>query len=460
VSASLTRRLARLVRARPVSEADLAQAERYVRDWLGSYVAGAAASGGASIVAYARHGSDIESATLVAAALSHVTETDDLHNASVTHPGCVVTPVALRLGDRLGLGGHAVLASVLAGYEVMTRIGEALGPAHYRIFHNTATAGVFGSAAAAASLLGLEEDAWVWALGSAGTQAAGLWQFNEEGAMSKPLHAGNAASGGLRAALLAAEGLSGAERILEGEKGLFRALCPDARPEAVLAEASGWKLTETSMKPYPCCRHVHSAIDAALELHEQLGRVEEVGGRIHIESYPAALDVTDRPHPRTPHEARFSMQYAVASTLLRGRPGLDTFEDDALRDHGVRSWLDRTTVETSPALEAAYPGRWGARVAVHTPAGETLEASRDGASGDPDRPLDDAALDAKVLGLFAWAELPDERGRALLEACRGLVGDGPVGGLLGGRNDAVAGQSGGDPTRGARGGVQQRRRIP
>jgi 2-methylcitrate dehydratase PrpD len=418
---SLTRELVRRTLPRPVEAHDLAGAERFVRDWLGSFVAGGAAPGGRPLVAYGARLRGLEGRVFLAAALSHVTETDDLHPASVTHPGCVVVPPALLLGRGLRAGGRAVLGAVLAGYEVMTRVGEALGPAHYRTFHNTATAGVFGSAAAAAWLLELDEEAWVWALGNAGTQAAGLWQFNEEGAMSKPLHAGHAAAAGLRAALLAREGLTGAERILEGEKGLFRALCPDARPDAVLADASAWKLHETAMKPYPCCRHVHPAIDAALEVREGLGgRRPE---RVHVRTYPAALDVTDRPRPTTPHEARFSLQYCVASALLRGRPGLETFEPEAIEDAAVRALLEHTTVAVEDELAAAYPARWGGGVEVEVIGGGREGALRRSATGDPDAPLGEAELDAKVMGLFAWAGMDDRRGRALLRRCRGLTED-------------------------------------
>jgi 2-methylcitrate dehydratase PrpD len=419
---SLTRRLARLVRAREVTSGDRVAAERYVRDWLGSYVAGSAAPTGRRLRSYGRESHDLEAKVFQAAALSHVTETDDLHGPSVTHPGCVVIPVALLLGERRGAPGRAVLEATLMGYEVMTRVGEALGPGHYLTFHNTATAGVFGAAATAACLLDLDEDGWVWALGSAGTQAAGLWQFNEEGAMSKPLHAGHAAAAGLRAALLAAEGLTGAEAILEGEKGLFRALCPDAQPDAVLTESPGWKLPETSMKPYPCCRHVHPAIDAALELRASMPPARPA--RIRIETYPAALNLTDRPRPASPEEARFSIQYAVVTTLLRGRPGLEAFEQTAVLDPALHDTLACTTVESSAALAAAYPKRWGALVEVETTEGVRHRASRDGATGDPDVPLDDPALDAKVRGLFAWAGLPEAEGAELLRACRTLTSDG------------------------------------
>jgi 2-methylcitrate dehydratase PrpD len=421
---SLTRRLARQTRARTTTAADLVHAERFVRDWLGSFVAGAAAPTGRIIQAYADHEAGLDARVFVAGAFSHVTETDDLHPASITHPGCVVIPAALLLGRRLGVRGRGLLHAVLAGYEAMTRVGEALGPAHYRTFHNTATAGVFGSAAAAALLLGLDEDQWVWAFGNAGTQASGLWEFNNEGAMSKPLHAGHAAVAGLRAALLAQQGFTGAENILEGEKGLFRGMCPDARPDAVLADASGWKLRETSMKPYPCCRHTHPAIDAALEVREKTGGA--LPARVRITTYPAALDVTNRPAPRTRNEAHFSIQYCVTTALLHGRPGLDAFDPEAVADREARRLLENTTVDTSAELASAYPRRWGAGVEVESADGRRTTVLRRSAKGDPDAPLDDAELDAKVLSLFAYAGLDGRRSRTLLRRCRNLVENGPL----------------------------------
>jgi len=419
---SLTRRLARHILAHPVRPADLAGAERFVRDWLGSYVAGGGSPVGRILLAHGGDARDLDGRVFLAAALSHVTETDDLHRASVTHPGCVVIPAAWLLARGLGVRGRALLGAVIVGYEAMTRVGEALGPGHYRLFHNTATAGVFGSAAAAASLLGLDEDGWVWALGNAGTQAAGLWQFNEDAAMSKHLHAGHAAACGLRAALLAREGFTGAEAILEGERGFFRALCPDPDPDAVLADADAWKLAETSIKPYPCCRHTHPAIDAALEVRSSLDGKRP--GRVRVTSYPAALAVTDRPRPDTPYGARFSLQYCVATALLRGPPGLEAFEPGALGDAGVHGLLSRTSVEASPELEAAYPARWGARVEVETTDGEVLRASRDTARGDPDQPLSDGELDAKVRGLLRHGGMDDEAVGRFLRRCRRMVEDG------------------------------------
>lgn len=425
---SLSLRLVRRIRGLPVSPADLEEAERYVRDWIGSFAAGGAAEPGRILRAYGAGERGVEGRVFLAAALSHVTETDDLHRASTTHPACVVVPVALVLGSALEAPGERVLRAVLAGYEAMLRVGEALGPAHYRVFHNTATAGTFGAAAAAAALLDLSEEAWVWALGNAGTQSAGLWQFNEDATMSKHLHAGHAAHSGLRAARLAREGFTGPARILEGEKGFFAGLCPDAEPERVLAPAPGWKLRETSFKPYPSCRHTHPAIDAALEVRE---RLEAIGGpevveRVRISSYPIALRITDNRTPASTYAAKFSIQFCVAAALARGKPGLASFEGERLGDAEVRRLVLASEVEVSPGLAAAYPTRWGARVEVGTSDGRSLAAERTTAKGDPEAPLTDSELDDKVRGLCAYGGLDRAATERLLRACRALPRGGPA----------------------------------
>lgn len=422
---SLSRSLVRRVREREVTDGDLRAAERYLRDWLASAVAGRATGPGEMLLAYGRDGVDLESRVFLAAALSHITETDDLHPGSTTHPGCVVFPPALLLAREEGKSGPDVLEAALAGYEVMIRIGEALGPGHYRIFHNTATAGVFGAAAAAASVLGLGEDAWVWALGSAGTQAAGLWQFNDEGAMSKHLHAGHAASAGLRSALLAARGFTGAAEILEGERGFFAGFCPDPEPDAVLRPSDGWKLPETSLKPYPCCRHVHPAIDAALELRRELGDVgPDTLKAVRISTYDAGRERTDNARPRTPYQAKFSIQYCVAAALIGGPPEMATFDPGRLDDPGISGLLDRTTVEVDEGLEAAYPARWGAEVRVDLRDGGERGARRAVPRGSPEDPLDDEALDRKLRSLLAHGGLEPEEADDLLDRSRALPGGG------------------------------------
>lgn len=228
--------------------ATLATARRFVLDWLASALAGTATDAGRILIAEGETrgagpasvlglaaGRDPETAALVNGGLSHIVEMDDLDRASVVHPGTVVIPAALAAAETIGADGRAFLTAVVVGYEAALRVGAAVGRSHYAYFHNTATCGVFGAAAAVGSLHGLDAEALTWAFGNAGSIAGGLWQFNRDGAMTKHLHAGRAAANGLLAARLAARGFTGARAILEGPQGFFAAMSRDADPARVVA---------------------------------------------------------------------------------------------------------------------------------------------------------------------------------------------------------------------------------
>lgn len=416
---SLTSKLYDLLAEKPVSADHLQQTRQFMLDWMGSYAAGSATGVGDILQNWQNKwgGSGLEQEVFMMAALSHITETDDLHRGSVTHPGCVVFPVTWCLGRFLKKEfGDCLLAS-LKGYEVICRVGEAVGREHYNIFHNTATAGVFGSAAAAAYLLGLNREQFVWALGNAGTQAAGFWQFNTDAAMSKPLHAGHAAASGLKAALLAAEGFTGTAEILEGEKGFFKGLCPNPDPGAITAASDGWKLTETSIKPYPSCRHTHPAIDAALDIRSQIaadGNSDEEIETVHIETYDTALRVTDNPEPDSTYAAKFSIQYCVHLALTEGYPGLDDFEGDRLKALCSSSLLSRITVSAGEAFTQAYPQQWGAALSVQV-AGKQYKAVIQSAKGDPENPLSREELIRKFNGLMAYAGAEEQQADDIAE---------------------------------------------
>ena len=228
---SLTQDLIGLIRSKTVTREDLDQTAMLMLDAVACAYAGTATPVGRILRDWAHaQGRDDKRDALLMGALTHITETDDLHRASVTHPGCVVVPAVLGLGARLGSSPQDILQAMIHGFEAMCRIGAAVGPAHYRVWHNTATCGPFGSAMACATLLGLDEEQTADALGNAGTQASGFWEFMETGAMSKHLHAGRACESGMLAAELAQFDFTGSPEILEGKKGFFAAMCDDPNP--------------------------------------------------------------------------------------------------------------------------------------------------------------------------------------------------------------------------------------
>jgi 2-methylcitrate dehydratase PrpD len=356
---------------------------------------------------------------LLMAALTHITETDDLHRASVTHPGCVVVPAALSLGEKLGASNDQILRAILQGFEAMCRIGASVGPGHYKVWHNTATCGPFGSAMAAASLLDLNDEQTLDALGNAGTQSSGFWQFMETGAMSKHLHAGRACESGLLAAELAMQGFTGPAEILEGKKGLFAAMCDDPLPDNILLEPDArWQLCLTSIKPWPCCRHTHPLIDCALELHQLLA--DEPIKQVDIKTYRAALDVCDRPEPESEYQAKFSLYHCVSIALLDGKVGLASFDADARRrSEALRRF---TRVEVVDPYASSYPDSWGAEVRVITESGQSFKVSRKDCKGDPELALDGDEMRVKAMGLLLYGGLSKSQADSLCDSVLAMPG--------------------------------------
>jgi len=406
---SLTQELIDLIRSKPVSDQDLTHAALFSLDAIACAYAGSRTGVGEVLRGWASQGDlDSKRKALLMGALTHITETDDLHRASVTHPGCVVVPAVLSLGEKLGADTKRMLLAILHGFEAMCRIGAAVGPSHYRVWHNTATCGPFGSAMAAASLLGLTADQTVNALGNAGTQSSGFWQFMETGAMSKHLHAGRACESGMLAAELAAHGFTGSPEILEGKKGFFAAMCNDPDPQRMLEESdAAWQLCLTSIKPWPSCRHTHPIIDCALEIHQLLdgSQVKEM----EIRTYQAALDVCDYPMPETEYQAKFSLYHTAAIAVLDGAVGLNSFDPEARqRSEQLRH---QTSVTVADPYASNYPASWGAEVTARTESGASFKISRKDCKGDPELALDNDEMRVKAMGLLQYGGLDESRAR-------------------------------------------------
>lgn len=418
---SLTEGLVRLIRAKDVTQDDLDAAAFFTLDAVANAIGGRSSAPGRTLLQWADDVSphDAGRRALMMGALTHILEMDDLHRASVVHPGCVVVPAAFALSNG---DGRDFLTAVLHGFEAACRVGMAVGKAHYKIWHSTATCGPFGSAMAGAHLLGLNDDEAVHALGNAGTQSAGLWQFMETGAMSKHLHAGRGAEAGVVAAQLAKQGFTGPPKVLEGEQGLFAGACPDADPDAVLRDPDHrWQLHESSIKPWPSCRHTHPSIDAALELS---GRIDDPAHivRVTVEGYESVRDVCDRPTPKSVYEAKFSIQHCVAAALTDGQVDFDSFEQDA-RDNlaDVRAKVGLNIMEP---FVRAYPQDWGSAVEVEMADGTHHRVERNHCKGDPEAQLTQDEMRNKSLMLMRLGGVKEPDG--LIDAVFNMAHGGPV----------------------------------
>ena len=408
------------VRYESLPEAVVARTEELFLDWLASALAGRSArpiaaleqfaslmgpSQGPSELLTTRRRTSPFFAALVNGAASHVVEQDDLLNSSVLHPATVVFPAVLAAGQHAGISGSALIAASVAGYECGVRVGEFLGRSHYRIFHTTGTAGKLAAAAGVGHVLKLDARQMQDCLGSAGTMAAGLWEFLRDAADSKQLHTGKAAADGLMAAYIAREGFTGAKRILEGSQGMAAGMSSDADPRWLTEDlGSRWALPETSFKFHASCRHTHPAADALLALVQEHGLAAKDIAQVTAHVHQGALDVlgpvTD---PRTIHQSKFSMGFVLALIALKGRAGLADFTDAALTDREVRAFHDKVKMVLDREIDRAYPRRWMGRVTVKTSDGRELEKKIVSPKGDPDNGLTRAELQDKALRLAQYA---------------------------------------------------------
>jgi 2-methylcitrate dehydratase PrpD len=357
----------------------------------------------------------------------HALDYDDTHAGSVCHVSTVVAPAALAAGEAAGAGGAAVLAALIAGSEIVTRVGMAAsGAFHARGFHSTSVCGVFGAAAAAARLRGLGAKQATSALGLAGSMASGLFAYLADGTATKPVHAGLAAQAGIRAAALAALGEAGPPSVFEAEFGLYRAFTdvdPAGLAEQLADLGDRWETLRIAFKAYPACHYIHGSLGstAALVAENSLEPDDIVDVEVSVPPGPAVSLVLEpaanKIVPRTEYEGKFSLQYSTAAMLVHGEVGVETYGDAALSDRVVLAIARRVRyrVEAFATTAQAFPG--GVRIELRD--GRILSRQLDYQPGAPENPLSPAEVETKFRA-NARPALGDDGADELLAAVRSL----------------------------------------
>ncbi len=326
---------------------------------------------------------------------SHSIEMDDVNNESSLHPGVVVFPSALATGEMAGASGKRFILAVVLGYEVMIRLGTALGPenSYKRGFHPTGTCGTFGSSVASSKILGLQEKEILNALGISGSQAAGSMEYLAQGAWTKPFHAGWAAHSGMVAALLSRKGFLGPSSILEGRDGFLHAYSNEADPTKVLEGiGSGFQILQTSVKVHACCRYMHSPIDAVLKIVKENNlRPEQVKkikiGVLRAGAHLIAEPIESKYKPQSIVDAQFSMPFGAASALLYGRAGLKEFQPSMILSRPVRETMRKVECIVDPELDRTFPKQWRATAEILTEDEKRYSTMVEYPRGDPENPL-------------------------------------------------------------------------
>jgi 2-methylcitrate dehydratase PrpD len=386
-------------------------AKRAVIDWYASLLPG-------STVARLASGrrATLRAAALINGAASHSVEFDDIYRDAGYHPGSPVISAALAAAQSKNVSGETFLRGVIVGYEISTRIGEAVMPSHYKFWHTTGTVGTFGAAAAVATILGLNREQFAHALATAGTFASGLKQAFLSQAMTKPLHGGHAADAGAMSALAASAGVTGALDIIEGDVGFGNAMSvkPDWK-KALKDLGVDYHITRVTFKNHGCCGHNFAAIDGALHLKQLHGLSAGDISKVKVESYKAGLDIVGNFEPEGEYQAKFSLPYTVSHALVHGSVRLNAFLPERIQDREVRALMPKFEIIADPELSAGYPGQRAARIEIETNDGRKFSHFQPTRKGDPEMPLSDVEVDDKFLEL-AMPVIGDARSRELLKA--------------------------------------------
>jgi 2-methylcitrate dehydratase PrpD len=342
------------------------------------------------------HGTHIPaaSAAFANAMLCHGLDYDDTHSDSVAHVSTVVVPAAAAVGEADDVDGRELLTAIVAGNEIVTRVGMAAsGAFHKRGFHPTAICGIFGGTAAATRLAGCDARRTASALGIAGSFAGGLFAYLEDGTATKPMHAAWAAHGSVLAARLTALGAEGPPSVLEGRFGLYHAFLGAEQGEididGQLADlGERWETPRIAYKPYPACHFMHGSLGATASLLGDVSAddVDEVVVTVPEAGVSLVLEPTaSKLAPRSEYEGKFSLQYSTAAMLVSGRVGVQTYTEQALADPATLELAKRVRYEVKdyPTYPAAFPGG----VRIRTRDGKTVEADFPYQQGGPENPM-------------------------------------------------------------------------
>jgi 2-methylcitrate dehydratase PrpD len=423
VAHDLTRTLARFIVAsgfENLPEPVRHEARRTLLNWVGCAIGGSPHETVANAIAALspffgpaqatllgrRERPDILHAALLNGISSHVLDFDDTHIETAIHLAAPVAPAVLALIEHRPASGRELINALVIGIETELRIGMAVTPAHYHAgWHITGTAGVFGSAAAAGRLIGLDEQQMCWALGLAAAQPVGLQVMF--GSMTKSFHPGRAAQNGLTAALLAQQGYTASERALEAKSGWLNVLSSACNPAVFARE--GFEILNNSYKPFACGLVVHPVIDGCLRLREGLAaeRIE----RIELAVHPRVLDVTAIAEPQSGLQGKFSVNHAAAVAIIAGAAGEGEFSDDTVRAPAIAALRRRVSAVSDPGI-----GKAQARVTILLKTGERRSVFVEHVVGSVENPMSDRMLEAKFHGLCEGI-LPAAQADQLIDLC-------------------------------------------
>lgn len=383
-------------------------AYRYVREF-----------GGPSESTIVNYGDRVkaENAAFANAAFGHGFELDDTDARGSVHPGCIIVPTAIAVGEREMVDGKNLLLAVISGYEAMCRVARSVAPSlANRGFHCAAVAGTFGAAVAAGKLLRFDNPLMLNAFSIAGSHSSGLGEFTQTGGSIKRAHAGMAAFGGIRAALLARAGLTGPPTVLEGKKGFWHAFSDEHRVDELVAGfGTDFVVEGIALKRYCCCFQIQAPIEATSKIiREHAVKPRDIDEIVMGTNEHAMIVVGAIREPEDITAAQFSATFSLATCVVKGGNGFREYSQDNLRDPAVLEMAKRIRLEVDDEVDAAFPAKRPIRMTVKLKSGIKYEQWLAGPKGTPENPMTYDEVKDKFRGL-ATVVLPREKAEKIID---------------------------------------------
>ncbi len=324
------------------------------------------------------------------AVMSHALELDDGSRHATYHPGSSIIPSLIAVAEHIGCGGKRLIEAVVCGYETSLRIGASVNPNHYlKGFHPTGTIGVFGCAFCVSKLLDLDFEKTLNAACISASFCSGINQYEADGSSVKHLHPANAAKNGIIASFSAKCGFNGPKDVLEGEKGFFKCYADEVNYDVITENLSKSFLFEKIyFKPYPSCRYVHYAVEAVFNILKQNPNLDYRDiVKINVKTHKNAKQGSDIPDYKSVLHARLSIQYGIATALVRRSASLKDYTEEAIRNKTVKDVALKVNIQVDPQLQRLYPDPRPMVVEIIDKNGNLFKSRVDYPKGDPENPM-------------------------------------------------------------------------
>ena len=389
---------------------------------LGDLVLSEGSSGAATLYGSVKSVAPIHAA-LANGTATHGFELDDIILGTLTHPGAVVVPAALAAAEQSGVSGKRLLAGLVAGYEVMARVGRALGAEHNnRGYHTTGVAGPIAATMAAGIIMDFDAPQLLSAIGIACSSASGIKAFTQgTGGMVKRMHAGRAAETGVLACELARRGFTGPLQAIDGRFGLLEVIGgAGAHPEFIDQDlGDSLAITRAWVKVYPCCGFIHSTAHALEILKAENQITPEQVKQVRVHTNRHTVEHNGEPEPRESMGAQYSVPFCAGVALVKDPRDPGSFAESNLWDPQVRNLAARTVLAVDGHMDRIFPEHNGARVEVELNDGRTVQASVIDPHGTPADPCSASEIEAKFR-LLAGAIKTGETVERIIGAVRDL----------------------------------------